>query len=231
MSVLSLKREFGKTGLKLPPIIFGTSCLGNLYQEVAYEMKLAIAGEWFKHVEGPVVLDSAGKYGAGLALEMIGKTLAELGIKPEDVIISNKLGWKRVPLKGAEPTFEPGAWAGIEHDAEQCFSYRGILDCHEQGCELLGDDYQPALVSVHDPDEFLASPGDEDDRKRRFDQVLEAYRALHELKARGHVKAVGVGSKDWRIIKELDATVELDWVMFANSFTLFSHPQELLCAA
>ena len=42
------------------------------------------------------------------------------------------------------------------------------------------------------------------------------------------MKAVGIGSKDWTIIRELYEHVPFDWVMFANSFTIFSHPEELL---
>jgi len=136
VSQLSKKVSFGNTGLEIPPIIFGTSCLGNLYQAVPYETKLEIVRQFFEHVEAPVVLDSAGKYGAGLSLEIIAKTLNELGKSADDVIISNKLAWKRVPLKGPEPTFEPGAWFDIEHDAEQCISSSGIIECWEQGCEL-----------------------------------------------------------------------------------------------
>lgn len=62
----------------MTPIIFGTSCLGNLYKELPFETKLAIAAEWFKAFERPVI-DSAGKYGAGLSLECIGRVLKALG--------------------------------------------------------------------------------------------------------------------------------------------------------
>jgi D-threo-aldose 1-dehydrogenase len=183
---------------------------------------------FFTHVEAPVVLDTAGKYGAGLALEVIGKGLRELGIPPEDVVVSNKLGWKRVPLTTPEPTFEPGAWAELENDAVQCISYDGILECYEQGCELLGEGYTTQVVSVHDPDEYLAAATSEADRDRRFQDVLGAYKALFELKAAGHVQAVGVGSKDWRVIQELAGEVDLDWVMLACSLTVYTHPAELL---
>jgi len=228
MQMLEKKHRLGNTGLQVPPIIFGTSCLGNLYQELPYKTKLEIAGEWFKYVKPPVVLDTAGKYGAGLALEMIGKTLRELGVKPDEVIISNKLGWRRIPLKGPEPTFESGVWMGIEHDAEQNISYEGILQCWQQGCELLGADYRPGLVSVHDPDEYLAAAGEPAERKKRLNQIVEAYKALHELKDAGEVQAVGIGSKDWKVIRELAADVELDWVMFACSLTVYTHPPELV---
>lgn len=221
-------RPLGKTGLAVPPIVFGTSCLGNLYEAVSDQTKLAIVSEIFRHCPAPVILDSAGKYGAGLALEVIGHCLRQLQIPQSHVIISNKLAWYRVPLRGLEPTFERGVWAGIQHDAEARISYEGILQCYEQGCELLGKNYAPRLVSVHDPDEFLASAKTPAEHARRFENVLGAYRALFELKAKGAVKAVGIGSKDWRVIREICERVDLDWVMFACSLTVYSHPPELL---
>ena len=62
---------------KLPPIIFGTSCFGNLYRDIPFETKVEIAAEWFKAFEHPVI-DSAGKYGAGLSLEYTVYTLGAL---------------------------------------------------------------------------------------------------------------------------------------------------------
>ncbi|MGE4587389.1 MAG: aldo/keto reductase [Mangrovibacterium sp.] len=211
-----------------PPVIYGTSYLGNLYREMPETDKLALMREWFRVEQGQVMIDSAGKYGAGLALEVIGKGLERLGIDPEQITISNKLGWYRVPLSGIEPTFEPGAWANLNYDAVQRISYRGILECWEQGCELLGAKYRPALVSVHDPDEYLAAAEDEKDRERRLQDILDAYRALFELKEKGEVRAVGIGSKDARIIRELCALVAFDWVMIANQFTLYRHPVSIL---
>lgn len=221
-------RPLGKTGLNVPPIIFGTSCLGNLYEVVADETKLAIVREILRHSPLPAVMDSAGKYGAGLALEVIGNSLCKLGASASQVILSNKLGWYRVPLQGPEPTFERGVWAGINHDAESRISYEGILQCYEQGNKLLGAGFATQLVSVHDPDEYLAAAKTPAERQRRFEDVLGAYRALFELKSRGAVKAIGIGSKDWRVIREISEHVALDWVMFACSLTVYSHPPELL---
>ncbi len=221
-------RPLGKTNLSVPPVIFGTSCLGNLYEVVPDGTKLAIIEEIFNHSASPVVLDSAGKYGAGLALEVIGNSLRKLGVPPSQVVISNKLGWYRVPLRGPEPTFERGVWAGIGHDAESRISYEGILQCYEQGNELLGHGYTSQIVSVHDPDEYLAAAKNPNERKSRFDDVLSAYRALFELKQKGMVRAVGIGSKDWRVIREISQHVALDWVMLACCLTVYSHPPELL---
>lgn len=220
--------QLGNSGLKVPQIVFGTSCLGNLYEALPSNVKLEISREWFRHLEPPVVIDTAGKYGAGLALEVIGKNLRELNIPAEQIVISNKLGWKRVPLESPEPTFEPGVWMGLEHDAEQCISYDGIQECWEQANELLGPQYSQQLLSVHDPDEYLAAATSSDDRAKRLQDIFDAYDALLEIKSRGAALAIGVGAKDWRVVKEIVERVDLDWVMLANSLTIYHHPPELL---
>ena len=222
--------------MKLTPVIFGTSCLGNLYKSIPMETKVAIAAEWFKAFERPVI-DSAGKYGAGLSLECIGKALKALGKKTGDLTISVKLGWRRSRRldPGEEPTFEPGAWAGLEYDAVQDISYDGIMRCHAEAKELLGG-FPIDLVSVHDPDEYLAHAESQrggDGQNSAFSAPLrdikEAYAALFELKARGEAESVGIGSKDWRVIEMLWRDgVKFDWVMFACQPTLLVHPPELI---
>lgn len=213
--------------LKLPKVIFGTSGLGNLYTTLSQEEKMDIVAASIQHSQKPVVFDSAGKYGAGLALETLGNCLKELNVHPADVLISNKLGWLRTELKSDEPTFEPGVWRDLKHDATQKISYEGIIECYEQGNELLNG-YNAELVSVHDPDEYLNGANNPADREKRYTDVLAAYRALFDLKSQGKVKAVGVGCKDWRIIQQITKDVDLDWVMIANSMTAYSHPQDLL---
>ena len=212
----------------LAPLIFGTSALGNLYVEMPQEQKTAIVEQCFKQLGTlPVVFDSAGKYGAGLALESLGRSLKELGISADQVLISNKLGWLRTPLKTKEPTFEPGVWKGIQYDAVQKISYEGILECFEQGNELLGD-YRPQMVSVHDPDEYLSTATSKADEEKRYQDILDAYKALFDLKKQGKVRLVGVGAKDWKVIERIAADIQLDWVMIANSLTVKSHPAALI---
>ena len=221
---------------KLSPIVFGTSCLGNLYREIPFETKVEIVAEWFKAFEHPVI-DSAGKYGAGLSLECIGKALKALGKMNGDLTISVKLGWRRSKRlnPGEEQTFEPGAWKGIEYDAMQDISYNGILRCYEEAKELLGG-FPIDLVSVHDPDEYLAHAesqrgGDVENSafSASLREIKEAYDALFELKARGEVESVGIGSKDWRAIEMLwREGVRFDWAMFACQPTLLVHPPELI---
>ncbi|PRD48378.1 aldo/keto reductase [Sphingobacterium haloxyli] len=212
---------------RLPPVVFGTSGLGNLYVELPFDEKVAIVRECVKYAPGKAVFDTAGKYGAGLSLESIGKSLSRLGVAPSDVLISNKLGWYQVPLTTAEPTFEPGVWKGLKNDAVQQISYDGILSCFHQGNALLGD-YTAQLVSVHDPDEYLAKAQSQEEEEERYQDVLDAYRALADLKAEGKVAGIGVGAKNWKVIQRIANDVMLDWVMIANSLTVHDHPKELI---
>lgn len=220
-------KKFGYTNLDMPRVVFGATCLGNLFVAMTDEQKLELIREWFSQIPKPVAIDTAGKYGAGLSLEVLGRDLAALGIEPNDVILSNKLAWRRTPLEGNEPTFEPGVWVDLQHDAVQDISHDGILRCHEDGCRMLGD-YTPKLVSVHDPDEYLAGAENAKERIRRLSDICSAYKALEELRDAGEVAGVGIGAKNWRIIRELDKHCHFDWVMMANSFTIMHHPPELL---
>ncbi|MCP4942559.1 MAG: aldo/keto reductase [Planctomycetaceae bacterium] len=220
-------QQFGNTTLDMPRVVFGATCLGNLFVAMTDEQKLDLIREWFEQIPKPVAIDTAGKYGAGLSLEVLGRDLAALNINPDEVIISNKLAWRRTPLEGNEPTFEPGVWVDLKHDAVQDVSHDGILRCHEDGCRMLGE-YTPKLVSVHDPDEYLAAATNTEDRNRRLDDICSAYRALEKLRDAGEVAGVGIGAKDWRIVRELDEHCRFDWVMMANSFTIMHHPPELL---
>lgn len=221
-------RPVGNTGISIPPVIFGTSALGNLYSALSDETKTAIVRECLLHVPKPVVFDSAGKYGAGLALEKLGEILGNLEVPPGDIIISNKLGWLRTPLTGPEPLFEKGVWEGIGHDAIQKISCDGIIECMEQGNRLLGGKYRPQMVSVHDPDEYLDAASSPDDFKKLFLNIKDAYKALSILKSEGKAKALGVGAKNWLTVRLIAEEVDLDWVMFANSMTIYRHPRELL---
>ena len=78
-----------RTGLKVPQVVYGTSYLGNLYTALPYADKLTLMKKWFECTENPVVIDTAGKYGAGLALVVIGKGLTDLGILP-DVLLPDR---------------------------------------------------------------------------------------------------------------------------------------------
>lgn len=208
-------------------VIFGTSSLGNLFVELDKSTKKALMKAAIENSPAMPIFDSAGKYGAGLALESLAQALKQLNISPDEVKISNKLGWKRIALTAPEPTFEPDVWKNLKHDAVQTISYQGILDCYHQGNELLGD-YQSRIVSVHDPDEYIANATDKNDLAKRKQDILDAYQALIELKTAGKVESIGVGAKDVSIINFISNHIPLDWAMFACSLTPYAHKNSTL---
>ncbi|MFD2968733.1 aldo/keto reductase [Sphingobacterium bambusae] len=225
---MSKNANKNKAPLPLPQVVFGTSGLGNLYEDIPYASKLQVVEQCMKGEPREItVFDSAGKYGAGLSLHVLGKCLQDLNVDSSRVLISNKLGWFQTPLLTQEPTFEPGVWKGIKNDAEQRISYKGIKECYRQGNELLYP-YRAALLSVHDPDEYLSTADSAEEAQLRYTEILEAYRALLELREAGEIIGVGVGCKDWKVVQRIAADVDLDWVMIANSLTIHSHPQELM---
>jgi D-threo-aldose 1-dehydrogenase len=136
------------------------------------------------------------------------------------------LGWLRTELTTDEPTFEPGVWKNLKHDAVQKISYEGIMECFEQGNGFLNG-YHAQMVSVHDPDEYIATARDDRESEELYGDVLEAYRALYDLKREGKVQSIGVGAKDWKIVERIAQDVQLDWIMIANSMTIKRHPKEL----
>ncbi len=219
--------KLGNSGIELPQLTFGTSFLGNLYREIAREEKSAIIQEWLAQLTGNILVDTAGKYGAGLSLEILGEEIELLENEGDRIYISNKLGWRRCSAANRALSFEPEVWVNLKHDATQDISYQGMYRCWEEGCELLKGK-KPAFVSVHDPDEYLANAENTHDKARRWEDILGAYQALFEMKERGDALGVGIGSKDWVVAKELSNHFDLDWVMLANSLTVLHHPPELL---
>ena len=77
--------NLGTVTLDVPRVIFGTATLGNLFVDLPEETKLEISRQWFETGE-TVIVDTAGKYGAGLALEVIGNNLRALNADPDNVI-------------------------------------------------------------------------------------------------------------------------------------------------
>lgn len=221
-----IRMKLGKTGLQVPSMVFGTSSLGNLYKARSYEQKLDLVRTSIECFPNGAVFDSAGKYGAGLALETLGQALHDLNVSKDKILISNKLAWRRAPLLGKEPTFERDVWKDLKFDAVQDISYQGILKCFEEGHSLLKG-FESQLVSIHDPDEYLDQASSPKDYEKRFQDILEGYAALDELKQAGKVKAIGVGSKSWEVIQKINSHFKLDWVMIANSMTIYDHPEEL----
>jgi D-threo-aldose 1-dehydrogenase len=116
------RREFGGTGLSVPPVVFGTAVMGNEPVVVPEQRKLAICGEWLQRVEPPVFVSVAYEHGDGLALEVLGRILRRLDVANEEVIVHLSLD----SINAAE--------------------------CWDKSCRLLGEVSGPKLASVSSTD-------------------------------------------------------------------------------
>lgn len=198
-------RAFGNTGLRLPPIVFGAAALGNAHRVIPNQTKLAICGEWFGRVASPVWVDASPTRGRGRELEALARAFQRLDVAPEEVAIGSTLG-----------------------GTESQISRRAVLASWNETCRLLGGNHRPQLVALDAPDEYLAAARSPAERGQRFQEILDAYRALEELKASRQVAAVGVAAHEWQVAREIDAAVGLDWVLLIGGFTIMRHPPELL---
>jgi D-threo-aldose 1-dehydrogenase len=81
------RRELGRSGIAVPPILFGTGALANVPKVIPEQRKLAICGEWFRQVGPPVFIDINERTGDGLALEVLAKMLRRLDVAREEVVV------------------------------------------------------------------------------------------------------------------------------------------------
>jgi D-threo-aldose 1-dehydrogenase len=193
-------RPFGNTGLAVPPIMFGTRALGADAEPIPEQTRRAIIGEWFERVEPPVFINTRCD---GVALQMLGHTLKRFDVSPEEIVINLELD---------VPTMHYDATCNRWHEA----------------VERLGGRYTPRLASLRGLDAYLAAATTAADRDRRFANVLEAYRALNDLKSAAQIAAIGASATDWRIVLQILTIVDLDWVMLAGCLTVLNHSTDVI---
>ena len=131
--LLDEHRPLGETGLMVPPIVFGTSALGNVGRVITEQSKLAICGEWFQQVAPPIAVEVAYEHGDGMALEVLGRMLRRMEIGGDEVVVQLSIG------RGDK---------SAELIASGHADFNRVHLYWEKSCRLLGDDYRPKLISV-----------------------------------------------------------------------------------
>jgi D-threo-aldose 1-dehydrogenase len=207
---LSDRRRIGRTDLSVPPFGFGAAHLGGMYHRVSGELAhQTLAAAW----DGGVRLyDTAPWYGRGLSELRVGGFLID---KPrDDFILTTKVG--RSLHRPADPeSFERAPWGGgLNMEVRWDYSYCGILRAYEQSLIRLGVDRIDALL-IHDP-EASAGPGG----PKIADLAESGIKALDELKAKGEIKAIGMGLNAAESLDTYAMAVPLDFVIVAMPYTL-----------
>lgn len=157
--------------------------------------------------------DTAPRYGAGLSEQRLGESLH--GMPRDDFTISTKVGFLLDP---AQPPRSGRNRAQVACD----FSRDAVLRSLEESCARLRTD-RIDIALIHDPD---YAPGDPEGDPgaatgNHFRAVMEgAYPALHELRAQGAVRAIGLGMNQWQMLLDFTREAQFDCFMLAGRYTL-----------
>ncbi len=175
----------------LPAVGLGCASLGK--PEVA---EAEAVGTMLAALEAGIgYFDTAPLYGCGLSERRVGAALGRAGAHA--VTLSTKVGYT---IDGPEGGYLPADRR--RHD----FSRQGIRDSLFRSFERLGVAHV-ALVSLHDPVE-------------RIDAAADGFAALDELRAEGHLDAIGVGTNSAATALALLERCPLDAVLIAGRVTL-----------
>ncbi|MCC5948034.1 MAG: aldo/keto reductase [Nitriliruptoraceae bacterium] len=212
--------SLGRSGVQVSRFGLGTAPLGGLLRPVetqAAQDTVAAALD-----AGFGMFDTAPLYGFGEAERRLGRILA--GRPLDDLVIATKVG--RLIERGAPPdpsqihqgrSFWPAG--DPEVNPVRDYSAAGVIRSLEESRARLGID-RIDIAHVHDPE-------DHEDQARD-----EAIPALCELRARGQLRAVGIGVNETALPTRLIAT-GVDCLLIAGRYTLLDQSalDELLPAA
>lgn len=208
----SAKRRFGRSGLEVTAMGFGTAPIGNQFRRVPEEdARGVIAGAWDA---GLRYFDTAPMYGHGLSEHRLGESLR--AYPRDEYVLSTKVGRKLKPVPAGGltsffwvdmPPFE------IEHD----YSYDGCMRSFEDSLQRLGQ-ARIDILFIHDIDVFSHGP---ELQKQHFRTAMDSgYKALEKLRSEGLVKAIGVGCNEWQVCEAALRERDFDCFLLAGRYTL-----------
>ena len=213
-----LERRFiGRTDVEVTCLGIGGGALGGMYTTVAADAAMDAVHE--AYVAGVRYFDSAPLYGHGRSEERVGEALA--AYDRSSFVLSTKVGIVIEPLDGEAAQLEERYADPFLLDGKYDFSYDGTMRSLEGSMRRLATD-RIDIVYIHDPDEAdSAVPPEQRSGANHFAEVMEgAYRALHELRGQGVVRAVGVGLNGTEMLTDFARAGDFDCFLLAGRYTL-----------
>lgn len=211
------RRTLGKSNIMLPVMGFGGAPLGDLYTRITdAEAQATLDAAWNAGIR---YYDTAPWYGRGQSEHRIGRALYQ---KPRDeFLLSTKVG--RILRAPSNPrNFDRGIWAGgLSFDVKWDYTYDGIMRAYEDCMQRLGLNEIDILI-IHDLD-YWHHATDPLVAAHFAQLATSGYRALEELKAHGHVGAIGAGINEMGMIPRFYDFFALDFFMLALRYTLGEH--------
>lgn len=212
-----IRSRVGRTDASVTCLGLGGGALGGLYDPVPEEDAAATVRRAFD--AGVRYFDTAPLYGHGRSEERIGIALD--GIPRDSYVLSCKVGVVIEPEAGRTPALEEKYADPFLLDGRYDFSYDGAMRSLEGSLERLRTD-RIDIVYIHDPDEAdSALPPEQRSGADHFDAVMDGiYRALHELREQGVVKAIGVGLNGTEMLTRFARAGDFDAFLLAGRYTL-----------
>lgn len=206
--------RIGNGGLTFTEIGFGGAPLGNLYRAISDPDADAILdAAW---AGGIRYFDTAPLYGFGLSETRLNRFLRT---KPRDeYVLSTKVG--RL-LHACDPAARDGVgkWFDVPSRKEEYnYTYDGVMRSVEFSLERLGT-HRIDMLFAHDLDVFNhGSQAVLDGYLKEF--MSGGYRALHELRDQGVIKAFGAGINEWQPAQWMAERGDFDIFLLAGRYTL-----------
>ena len=192
----------------------GGAPLGNLFEAVPDAAADALLAHAWR--DGCRTFDTAPHYGNGLSEHRIGRALRSM---PRDgFALSSKVG--RLLLPDAAAPAEQNSYVGVLPFRQHWdYSAAGVRRSVEDSLQRLGL-ARLDFAYVHDCDALTHGA---DHERVRAQVIREAIPALHELKADGLVRYIGLGVNDVRICLDVLAETSLDCLLLAGRYSLIDH--------
>jgi D-threo-aldose 1-dehydrogenase len=205
-------RPLGRTTVRVTRLGFGGAPLGNLFRALDERQAIdAVRRAW---TAGIRYFDTAPLYGSGLSEQRIGAALAG---EPRDTFaLSTKVGRRLVPRPGDTPPAE-SPYVNVP-PLEPLFDYTAEATRVSLAASLerLGVGRVDAVL-IHD----LGPVTHGADDARRYAEAMDgAYRVLHDLRAEGTIRAIGVGANEWQILERCARDGDFDCFLLAGRYSL-----------
>lgn len=204
-------RTLGRTGAQVTRLGFGGAPLGNLFRPIPEADAVAtVRAAWSAGVR---YFDTAPLYGHGLSERRIG---AALHGQPRDAfVLSTKVGRRLVPRPA---DLEPGDAYVHTPPLAPVFDYTAdsARDSLAASMERLGVG-QVDVVLIHD---IGAVTHGAEDAARYREAMDGAYRVLHDLRATGAIRAIGVGANEWQVLERCMRDGDFDCFLLAGRYSL-----------
>jgi D-threo-aldose 1-dehydrogenase len=208
------QRRLGKSGVMLPQMGFGAAPLGELFTKVSeHDAEATLASAWDQGIR---YYDTAPWYGRGQSEHRVGRFLYR---QPrQDVVLSTKIG--RILRAPRHPErFDTGFWAGglhFEHHFD--YSYDGVMRAYEDSLQRLGMN-RVDLLLIHDLDVWHQGSAAMVEA-RLWQLATGGWRALHELRDGGAIRAIGAGINELGMIPRFLEMFDIDFFLLALKYTL-----------